>query len=291
MMTRILPALFVVACAQGTAPGANGDGPANPATHNGSSARGSADLSLVGSASFIGAFDGIEDDEIDDGGTGTVPPDDEGDGLLDELIDVFGDDMDSPHQVDGSLAGMGSLSTEVVVIGDGAIVETEDPDCEGTLDGSVTAFYDGMLEVDENGFYAQGFTVSEAMLEGTDCEGGEVRFDRVQAVGVTVWLEANEQTCDWMCEGAAENAALLECMASEDALSCLTVVEASAWATCQQDCTDTGTSWILAESWIEADVGGSLASSGEDGLGELQVDLIFDSLVDVDGETHEPMTQ
>jgi hypothetical protein len=161
-----------------------------------------------------------------------------------------------------------------------------EPQCslEGTS-GAFEGVYAGEVSLDDAGLFASLVSSTTATFETpSGCEIPTLTVGAVTEVVVRAELDATTANCNavWEAHGRAEAEA--ECGATADAASCRTTAEADAQASCTASCA-AETHRIVAETTLSADALARLNASELSGaaLGELDIDLVFDRVVDAQG--------
>jgi hypothetical protein len=178
-----------------------------------------------------------------------------------------------------------AVDLRIDVRGTGTL-EGLEPQC--TLDGASGAFegvYQGEITLDGDGLYAALLASTAATFETpSGCAIPTVSIGAMTEVVIHAEIAATTPSCTAFCEAHGRAEAEAECGATADAASCRAAAETSIAASCTASCT-TETHRIVAETALSAEALAAL-NAGEltgSALGELDVDLVFDRVVDASG--------
>ena len=197
---------------------------------------------------------------------------------------------------DASTDHAGNARTAAAPPGQDAVITVEvrgtgdidglDPQC--SLDGASGAFegvYAGEVSLDEGGLFAALMSSNTATFETpAGCEIPTLTVGAVTEVVVHAELEATTANCDTFCEAHGRAEAEAECGATAEAASCRAAAEGQAQASCEVSCASE-THHIVAEATLSADALAQINAAQLTGaaLGELDIDLVFDQVVDAQG--------
>lgn len=172
------------------------------------------------------------------------------------------------------------LNLTIEVSGTASLADLEPRCALDEASGSFTALFEGQAVIDEDGVYAAGLASSEAtFLSAGGCTIAPVELTAMTEVVVRAELAATIPNCESYCQAEARAEAEAECGADASAATCRGTAEASHAAACTTTCTSE-TQMIVAETALSATAIAALnaQTATGTGLGQLEVDLVFDHL-------------
>ncbi len=177
-----------------------------------------------------------------------------------------------------------TMAIELQVDGNGTLDGLQ-TDCVDGLTGSFEGLFEGEAELAGDGTYVAGLASATAVFETPGgCDIPAIDIDAVSRVSVRASLPASDVNCDGYCAARARAAAEAECGAEPTAIACRAAAEADYQASCSAACT-VDQRRLVAETELQAAAVAELSARNLSGaaLGDLDVDLEFDRIEDVDG--------
>jgi hypothetical protein len=172
------------------------------------------------------------------------------------------------------------MNLTIEVSGTASLADLEPRCALDEVSGRFTALFEGQAVIDEDGVYAAGLASTEAtFLTDGGCTIPPVELTAMTEVVVRAELAATVPNCETYCQAEARAAGEAECGADASAATCRGTAEASYAASCTSTCTSE-TQVIVAETALSATAIAELnaQTATGTGLGELEVDLVFDHM-------------
>jgi hypothetical protein len=218
----------------------------------------------------------------DDGGTGG---DDAETAVSGKALyrDASTDHTGQPHAAAAPAEQDVSLSIDVR--GTGTL---EGLDAQCSLEGASGQFegvYQGSASLGDDGLFAELLASTAASFQTpAGCEIPDLSIAAMTEIVVRAEITATTANCEAFCSAHARAEAEAECGATADAAACRADAEGELAGSCTTSCV-AETHHIVAETALSADAVAAINAAGLTGtaLGELDVDLVFDRVVDAEG--------
>lgn len=167
------------------------------------------------------------------------------------------------------------------VSGTASLPELEPRCALDEVSGQVTALFAGEAVIDDEGVYTAALASGEAtFVSAGGCTLPPLELTAMTEVVVRAELEATTASCETYCQAGARAEGEAVCGAEPAAAGCRGETEAEYAASCTTACESESTRVIVAETSLSATAIAELnaRTATGSGLGELDVDLVFDHI-------------